>query len=61
MPNLRRAQEEDGFAVFAGGEYSGNSDEAKELAKGIIGCFEGLSSNHPCLGDTATMELTLTL
>jgi hypothetical protein len=61
-PNfLRRVEEDDYDVVFADGEYSGTSDEAKELAKGIIGCFEGLSSTHPCLGDTSTMTLKLTL
>jgi hypothetical protein len=57
--NLRRVQEEES-AVFAGGEYTGN-EEAKELAKGIIECLGGLLPNHPCLGDTVKMELTVTL
>jgi hypothetical protein len=59
-PNFLRRVQEDDSAVFAGGEYSGN-EEAKELAKGIIKCLEGLSTNHPCLGDTVKMELTVTL
>jgi hypothetical protein len=57
--NLRRVQEEES-AEFAGGEYTGN-EEAKELAKGIIECLGGLLPNHPCLGDTVKMELTVTL
>jgi hypothetical protein len=60
-PNfLRRVQEDDSDAVYAGGLYTG-TDEAKELAKGIIECLGGLATNHPCLGDTANMGLTVTL
>jgi hypothetical protein len=61
-PNfLRRVQEDDSAdAVYADGLYTG-TDEAKELAKGIIECLGGLATNHPCLGDTANMGLTVTL
>jgi hypothetical protein len=59
-PNFLRRVQEDDSAVFAGGEYSGN-EEAKELAKGIIKCLGDLSTNHPCLGDSANMALTVTL
>jgi hypothetical protein len=62
-PNfLRRVLQDDSetTAVFADGEYTGNED-AIELAKGIISCFGGLLPNHPCLGDTVEMELTVTL
>jgi hypothetical protein len=52
--------QEDNSAVYEGGLYTG-TDEAKELAKGIIECFGGLSTNHPCLGDTSNMTLTVTL
>jgi hypothetical protein len=60
MPNFLRRVQQDESAVFVGGEYTGN-EEAKELAKGIIECFGGLLPNHPCLGDTVKMELTVTL
>jgi hypothetical protein len=59
-PNFLRRVQEDDSAVFAGGEYTGN-DEAGELAKGIMECLGGLSANHPCLGDAASMTLTVTL
>jgi hypothetical protein len=57
--NLRRVQEAD-TAVFQGGAYTGN-DEAKEIAKAIIECLGDVSTNHPCLGKTDTMTLTVTL
>jgi hypothetical protein len=60
-PNfLRRVAEEDS-AVFAGGEYTGTNDEAIAIAKDIIECFGELSTNHPCLGDTVDMTLTVIL
>jgi hypothetical protein len=59
-PNFLRRVQADDSAVFAGGEYTGN-DEAGKLAEGIIECLGGLSTNHPCLGDTANMTLTVTL
>jgi hypothetical protein len=59
-PNFLRRVQEDNSAVYSDGLYTG-TDEAKELAKGIIECLGGLSTNHPCLGDTANMTLTVTL
>jgi hypothetical protein len=60
-PNfLRRVAEEDS-AVYSGGEYTGTNDEAIAIAKEIIGCFGDLSANHPCLGNTVDMTLTVML
>jgi hypothetical protein len=60
-PNLRRLVQPDEFtAVFGGGELTG-SGKAKQVAKTIIECFEKLSDNHPCLGSTVDMTLTVTL
>jgi hypothetical protein len=61
MPNLRRLVQPDEFtAVFGGGELTGNG-RAKQVAKTVIECFETLSENHPCLGSTVDMTLTVTL
>jgi hypothetical protein len=58
----RRRLSEDGTdtAVFEDGTYEGNS-EAKEIAKVIIKCLVGVSTNDPCLPDTADMTLSVTL
>jgi hypothetical protein len=60
-PNLRHlVQPEEFTAPFGGGELTG-SGKAKQVAKTIIECFEKLSQNHPCLGSTVDMTLTVTL
>jgi hypothetical protein len=59
-PNFLRRVEAEDSAVFADGMYTG-SDEAKVIAEDVIGCLGGLSTNHPCLGDTGNMVLTVTL
>jgi hypothetical protein len=59
MPNLRRAQAADS-AVYEDKQYTGNT-EAKEIAVEIIDCLKDLSPNHPCLGSTDGMKLTVTL
>jgi hypothetical protein len=59
-PNLRRLDPPDFVAVFENAAYTGNG-RAKQIAKAIIECLGGVSTNHPCLGSTDTMVLTVTL
>jgi hypothetical protein len=58
-PNLRRGlQKPDSVsALFKGGTSTGN-DEAKEIGDAIMAC---LGDNHPCLGSTVDMTMTVTL
>jgi hypothetical protein len=58
-PNLRRLVKPDFAAVFEDGKYTGNG-KAKQIAKAIIECVGDVSTNHPCLGSTDTMVLTIT-
>jgi hypothetical protein len=59
-PNLRRLEKPDFVAVFENGAYSGNG-KAKQIAKATIKCLGDVSMDHPCLGSTETMVLTITL
>jgi hypothetical protein len=60
-PNLRRVQEAPyDVAVFDDGAYTGE-DEVKQIAEAIMDCLGDVSTNHPCLGSTDTMTLTVTL
>jgi hypothetical protein len=57
-PNLRRLQKSDSVsASFKGGTSTGNG-EAKKIVDAIMTC---LGDNHPCLGNTVDMTLTVTL
>jgi hypothetical protein len=61
-PGSRRLVSADGTdtAVFEDGTYEGNS-EATDIAKVIIKCLVGVSTNDPCLPDSANMALSVTL
>jgi hypothetical protein len=59
-PNLRRLILPEFVAVFENGSYTGNG-KAKQIAKSIIECVRDVSTDHPCLGSTDTMVLTVTL
>jgi hypothetical protein len=59
-PNLRRLERPEFVTVFEDGVYTGNG-KSKRVAEAIIGCLGGISTNHPCLGSTDTMTLTVTL
>jgi hypothetical protein len=59
-PNLRRLERPEFVAVFEDGAYTGNG-KSKRIAEAIIGCLGGVSTNHPCLGTTDKMTLTVTL
>ena len=69
-PNLRRLAQSvlvaelvavpELVAVFENGEYTGNG-KAKQISKAIIECLGDVSTNHPCLGSTDAMVLTVTL
>jgi hypothetical protein len=59
-PNLRRVQEDGTYAAYEGGVYTGTGD-ALDMATDIIECLGDVSANHPCLGSTDTMTLTVTL
>jgi hypothetical protein len=58
-PNLRRVQESN-TAVFEGGLYTGNA-EAILILSYMTTCLDNGSTNHPCLGTSDTMKLTVTL
>jgi hypothetical protein len=58
-PNLRRVQEE-GYALFAGGVFTGTGT-ALDIATDIVECLGDVATNHPCLGSTETMTLTITV
>jgi hypothetical protein len=55
-PSSRRLN--DNVAVYNQGVYTGGV-EAVAIAEVIIGCFQNVSSSHPCLGSTADMTLTV--
>jgi hypothetical protein len=59
-PNLRRVQEDGTYAAYEGGVYTGTGT-ALEIATDIIECLGDVSTNHPCLGSTKTMTLTVTV
>jgi hypothetical protein len=51
----------DNVAVFKDGAFDGNAG-AVQIAEAIMECFlEDASNYHPCLGNTDTMTLTVTL
>jgi hypothetical protein len=58
--NLRRDVQEADTAVVEDGAYTGNI-EAILILEDITQCLEDVSTNHPCLGSTDTMTLTVTL
>jgi hypothetical protein len=59
-PNLRRLQQREFVAAFEDGAFTGNG-KSKRIAKDIIECLGAATPNHPCLGSTDTMTLTVTL
>jgi hypothetical protein len=59
-PNLRRLAQPDLVGGVDKGAYFGNG-RAKKIAEVTIECLGKVSTNHPCLGSTETMVLTVTL
>jgi hypothetical protein len=54
-PDLRRLED---YATFSGGVYTGTGT-ALEIATDIIECLGDVSTNHPCLGSTMTLTVTM--
>jgi hypothetical protein len=60
--NLRHLQglAGSGTAEYKDGDYIGTGDALK-YAEGIIDCLKNHTATHPCLGDTANMNLVVTV